>query len=455
LLILDLEHAMSVSILPVTASKSILSGMAGPSATQRENTDFARMLSQREAEQAPVKAPERSPEKQAQKTPEDQREAEKASHAPEKPRERSVEERRLAQAGGKPAAKAADIGIDDVALAGVRHLKNETAGTAGTAGTADAAEDGKAVAGAEDKDKDDPVPVDWLAALQLPAQVPGEKEAVSGKRGGGDAGDDGAGDAGKGRARFGAGALDRAAQDVDQARLAAEDAAAQKQVLQGEADPLGNGSDASAAWQGGMAQAIEPGAAGSAAASGRGAAIDGAAALAGAAQAAPISGASAPAAPAAPAPTVHVPTPADSPEFPQALGAQISVLARDGIQQAELHLNPAEMGPISVQIDLQGSQAQVDFGADSAATRQIIENGLPELAAALREAGFTLSGGGVHQQARGPRDGGDGAGGQGGDGGGNGRGRGASGIGSAADEPSAAAQRIQARVSAGGVDLYV
>jgi len=97
---------------------------------------------------------------------------------------------------------------------------------------------------------------------------------------------------------------------------------------------------------------------------------------------------------------VHMATPADAPEFPRMLGAQLSVLAKDGVQQAELHLNPADMGPISVQIALDGDSARVDFGADSAATRQIIESGLPELAAALRDAGFTLSGGGVHSQAQ-------------------------------------------------------
>ena len=97
---------------------------------------------------------------------------------------------------------------------------------------------------------------------------------------------------------------------------------------------------------------------------------------------------------------VHMATPADAPEFPRMLGAQLSVFAKEGVQQAELHLNPAEMGPISVQIALDGDSARVDFGADSAATRQIIESGLPELAAALRDAGFTLSGGGVHSQAQ-------------------------------------------------------
>lgn len=142
---------------------------------------------------------------------------------------------------------------------------------------------------------------------------------------------------------------------------------------------------------------------------------------------------------------VSVPTPAQSPEFPQALGVQLSLLAKDGVQQAELHLNPADMGPISVQIAIDGTQAQVNFGVDSAATRQIIENGLPELAAAMRDAGLTLSGGGVHQQAQQRGDG------QGGD---RSRGDGMSGQAGEVEADAVAPARLHARVSAGGVDLY-
>ncbi|HET7794847.1 MAG TPA: flagellar hook-length control protein FliK [Rhizobacter sp.] len=157
--------------------------------------------------------------------------------------------------------------------------------------------------------------------------------------------------------------------------------------------------------------------------------------------AAPAAGAQRTEAAAAPV-AVAVPTPVNTPEFAQSLGVQVSVLARDGIQQAELHLNPAEMGPISVQIALDGTQAQVNFGADSAATRQIIEGGLPELAAALRDAGFTLSGGGVHSQARGR------------DGEGSGSGDGSGRHGASSGEKEVTVQRSTARVSAGGVDLY-
>ncbi|MFL6664938.1 MAG: flagellar hook-length control protein FliK [Rhizobacter sp.] len=139
---------------------------------------------------------------------------------------------------------------------------------------------------------------------------------------------------------------------------------------------------------------------------------------------------------------IELPTPVTAPEFHDALGVQVSVLARDGVQHAELHLNPADMGPISVQIALDGTRAQVDFGAASSATRQVIEAGLPELAAALRDAGFTLAGGGVSQHARGqsqsdgaPREG-----------------RGGTARVDAAGET--AARRVTVRVPQGSVDLY-
>jgi flagellar hook-length control protein FliK len=94
-------------------------------------------------------------------------------------------------------------------------------------------------------------------------------------------------------------------------------------------------------------------------------------------------------------------TPLHSPEFPQALGAQVSLLARDGVQHAQLNLNPAEMGPVSVQIVMDGQQAHVQFGADLATTRAAIESSMPALASALSDAGLTLTGGGVSQHASG------------------------------------------------------
>ena len=92
--------------------------------------------------------------------------------------------------------------------------------------------------------------------------------------------------------------------------------------------------------------------------------------------------------------------PFGSNEFAPALGSQLSVMVRDGIDHAQLKLNPAEMGPIEVRISIDGTLAQVDFSAAHAVTRQALQDALPTLAGALRENGLTLTGGGVFEQTR-------------------------------------------------------
>jgi flagellar hook-length control protein FliK len=91
----------------------------------------------------------------------------------------------------------------------------------------------------------------------------------------------------------------------------------------------------------------------------------------------------------------------DSAAFAPALASQVTWLVQEGVQQARLNLNPAEMGPVAVRIVLDGTQARIDFSADMAATRSALEASLPTLAAALHDSGLTLAGGGVFDgQAR-------------------------------------------------------
>jgi flagellar hook-length control protein FliK len=85
----------------------------------------------------------------------------------------------------------------------------------------------------------------------------------------------------------------------------------------------------------------------------------------------------------------------DEAGFAPAFGAQVALWVKDGVQEARLQLHPAELGPVTVQIALDGQAAHIDFTAAVAATRESIEQSLPALAAALRESGFTLAGGGV------------------------------------------------------------
>jgi flagellar hook-length control protein FliK len=95
-------------------------------------------------------------------------------------------------------------------------------------------------------------------------------------------------------------------------------------------------------------------------------------------------------------PTAALPAPIDSPAFAPSLATQVRWWASDGVQQAQLLLNPAEMGPVAVKILLDGREARIDFSADLAATRGAIEAALPVLAAALDDGGLKLTGGGVH-----------------------------------------------------------
>jgi len=89
--------------------------------------------------------------------------------------------------------------------------------------------------------------------------------------------------------------------------------------------------------------------------------------------------------------------------FAEQLGAQLSTFVREGVQHARLQLHPLELGPLTVQIELDGGSARMSFVAEHAQTRQALEQAMPTLAGSLREAGLTLSGGGVFEQPRQPQ----------------------------------------------------
>lgn len=96
--------------------------------------------------------------------------------------------------------------------------------------------------------------------------------------------------------------------------------------------------------------------------------------------------------------------PVGSPRFAPALGERVVTLVRDGVEQAQMRLNPAELGPIAVHIRVDGTRAEVEFSAAQALTRQALQDAVPALAGALRESGLTLAGGGVFEQPREARD---------------------------------------------------
>ncbi len=95
-------------------------------------------------------------------------------------------------------------------------------------------------------------------------------------------------------------------------------------------------------------------------------------------------------------------TPVTSPQFADELADKVRLFVSkaqdDGPMTAELHLNPAEMGPINVRIAIDGQTAQVDFAAAAQETRKAIEASLSMLSSKLDEVGLSLTGGGVSSQ---------------------------------------------------------
>lgn len=87
----------------------------------------------------------------------------------------------------------------------------------------------------------------------------------------------------------------------------------------------------------------------------------------------------------------RIDTPVHDAGFGQAVGVTISRLAKEGRHEAHLQLNPAELGPVSVRIEMQGQEARLSLGAAHAETRALLDASLPALTEAFRADGLVLA----------------------------------------------------------------
>lgn len=74
-----------------------------------------------------------------------------------------------------------------------------------------------------------------------------------------------------------------------------------------------------------------------------------------------------------------------------ALNERVLWMAGKSIQRAEIRLNPAELGPIRVDVSVTDDAAKVSFSAQNAITREAIESALPRLREMLSENGLSLA----------------------------------------------------------------
>lgn len=89
--------------------------------------------------------------------------------------------------------------------------------------------------------------------------------------------------------------------------------------------------------------------------------------------------------------TASLNAPVATPEWNRELGQQVVIATRSDEQQVSIRLNPAELGPLQVQLKVVDQQAHVQFLSAHAQVRGAVEQALPQLREALAEQGITLA----------------------------------------------------------------
>ncbi|CNH77493.1 flagellar hook-length control protein FliK [Yersinia thracica] len=79
-----------------------------------------------------------------------------------------------------------------------------------------------------------------------------------------------------------------------------------------------------------------------------------------------------------------------SQEWQQSLGQQVIMFSRNGQQNAELRLNPQELGALQISLKIEDKQAQLHFVSAHSQVRAAIEAAMPSLRTALAESGIQL-----------------------------------------------------------------
>ncbi|MBK7461690.1 MAG: flagellar hook-length control protein FliK [Betaproteobacteria bacterium] len=74
----------------------------------------------------------------------------------------------------------------------------------------------------------------------------------------------------------------------------------------------------------------------------------------------------------------------------QQFGEKIVWLAKNDQQSAQININPPELGPVQITLNLSGGEAKVTFASPHMEVRQAIENSLPQLKEMLLTAGINL-----------------------------------------------------------------
>ncbi len=93
-------------------------------------------------------------------------------------------------------------------------------------------------------------------------------------------------------------------------------------------------------------------------------------------------------------------TPMGNNRWNEDLGQKITWMAGHGSQSAELQLNPPDLGPLHVVLNVSGDQATALFTSPHAAVREAVQQALPKLRDMLADNGIMLGNASVSDQGR-------------------------------------------------------
>jgi flagellar hook-length control protein FliK len=102
--------------------------------------------------------------------------------------------------------------------------------------------------------------------------------------------------------------------------------------------------------------------------------------------------------------TLEVSRPVGTPGWKDEFAGKVAWSVSAGTQSAELHLTPAELGPVRLAITLEADGARISIAAEHAHARQAIEDALPRLREMLAESGIRLDGFSVGQGSPGQEE---------------------------------------------------
>ena len=89
------------------------------------------------------------------------------------------------------------------------------------------------------------------------------------------------------------------------------------------------------------------------------------------------------------------------PQWGQQVGDRVHWMVGQGLQQADIRLNPPELGSLEIRIKLHGDQASVTFSSPHVAVRDAIDAAMPRLREMLEQGGLNLADVNVSSQSSG------------------------------------------------------